>query len=188
MASLGPNNGNSFSSNALIGTIAVVTPSNAQTSNDTRATAILLLGEVTQWLLVKDFRLNIPIHSTIDGITVEIEKSSTLLSATQDNAVRLYLPTGTFGATNKALGGTWPTTDAYSTYGGVSDVWGETLRPIDVNDANFGVAISASAALAATMQIDHVRITVNYTPLAMPHNTQKHFRAGNGISIGARAL
>ena len=43
--------------------------------------------------------------------------------------------------------------------------------------------MSGTATLgAATAQIDHVRVTINYTQLAMPHNMIRVVRVGNSMS------
>lgn len=188
MASIGPNNATTFASNSLVGTIAMVSPTNAQLSDDSKSTAVMLLGEVSNYLQASNFSMNIPIHSTVDGIIVEIEKSASLLSAVTDNQVKLVLPSGSLGTTNKASGSSWSNTDGYTTYGSSTDTWSAGLTPIDVNDRNFGVVISATAnLLAATASIDHVRVTVHYTQLAMPHNMQRVIRVGNGTSRSERA-
>ena len=188
MASIGPKNGGTFASDNTVGTIAITNPSNATSSDDSRATAILLLNEVTNYLKVTNFSLNIPIHSKIDGIMVEVERNSTVVNSITDSTIRLVLPSGSFGATNKSAGATWPNADAYATFGSSSDLWSETLTPIDVNDRNFGVAISCTATLlAGTAQIDHVRITVTYTPHPMPHNFIRAVQVGGGTSRNEQA-
>jgi len=188
MAATAATNGATFANDTAVGTIAITNPSNAQLSDNVYATAILLLAEVTQYLKVTNFGFTIPIHSMIDGILVEVERNSTILNSITDNAVRLVLPSGSFGSTNKSAGATWPTADAYSSFGSASDKWGETLTPIDINDKNFGVVLSAAATLlAGTAQIDHIRITITYTPLSMPHNMIRVGRVGSGMSRSERA-
>lgn len=183
MASSGPNSGGTFESDSTIGTIAISNPSNASASDNSYATAILLLTEVTRYLKVTNFGFAIPIHSKIDGVLVEAERSSTILNSVTDNAIRLVLPSGSLGSTNKSAGATWSNSDAYASFGGATDLWSETLTPIDINDKNFGVVISGAATLlAGTAQIDHVRITISYTQLAMPHNMIRVGRVGNGMS------
>lgn len=60
-----------------------------------------------------------------------------------DHRVRI-IKNGAIGTTDKATADAWPLgSDIYATYGGSSDLWGETWTPSDVNSANFGVAISA---------------------------------------------
>jgi len=61
----------------------------------------------------------------------------------------------------------WPANngDAYTTYGGTSDLWGLSWSPTDINSTNFGVAIEsentdATKPVTETSQVDHMRITV----------------------------
>ncbi len=183
MATIGPNSGGTFVSDNTVGTIAITNPSSATSSDNSYASAILLLNEVTNYLKVTNFNLNVPIHSTIDGVVVEIERNSTILNSITDNAIRLVLPPGSLGSTNQSAGATWANADAYATFGSSTSVWGETLTPIDVNDKNFGVVISGAATLlAGTAQIDHVRMTVYYTQHPMPHNMIKVIKVGGGMS------
>lgn len=183
MSTVGPKSGGTFASDGTIGTIAITNPTNATSSDNTYATAVLLLNEVSRYLKVTNFSMAIPIHSKIDGITVEIERNSTILNSITDSSIRLVLPSGAISSTNKSAGATWPNADAYATFGSASDTWGETLTPIDVNDLNFGVVISGTATLlGGTAQIDHVRMTVDYTAHKMPHNMIKVIKVGNGIS------
>ncbi len=167
--------------------MAITNPSNVASSDNAYATAVLLLGQLSQYLEVVKFNLAVPIHSTIDGIVVEIERNGSLLSAIVDSVVKLYLPNNTLGLTNQASGTTWPTSDAYATYGSATDTWGQSLTPIQVNDPNFGVVLSASAAIGATASIDHVRMTVYYTPLSIPPGSAtfsgNRFATGDGISL-----
>lgn len=161
MGTLGPNNSLTLANDSLLGVIAMSNPTNAQLSDDAYVTAVLALGQVSQYLKATNFSFTIPLDATITGITVEVERSATALSAVSDSSVRL-VKGGVVSGDNKAAGGTWPTVDAYQSYGGATDLWGLALTPQDVNAATFGVVLNASAALAATLQIDHVRITVHY--------------------------
>jgi hypothetical protein len=74
---------------------------------------------------------------------------------------------GVIGGTNRAAGGGWPANDAYSSYGGSADLWGRTWSAADINNSNFGVAVSATVSaglVALTMNtlVDHIRITVYF--------------------------
>ena len=59
-----------------------------------------------------------------------------------DHRVRI-IKGGAIGSTDKASGTAWPGSLAYTTYGGASDLWGETWTASDINASTFGVAISA---------------------------------------------
>ncbi|MEO5643478.1 MAG: T9SS type A sorting domain-containing protein [Bacteroidia bacterium] len=76
-----------------------------------------------------------------------------------DNIVRI-MKTGTPVGTNLALTTTsWPTTEAYVTYGGPANLWGLSWTTAEVNAATFGVALSAQKR-NGNLDVDHVRITV----------------------------
>lgn len=65
----------------------------------------------------------------------------------KDIHIRIVKADGTIGTTNKADTATnWTTTDTVFPYGSSSDVWDETWTAEDINDADFGVVISAGAA------------------------------------------
>lgn len=162
MSATGPLSGATFADDSTVGTIAISNAGNAAASDDAYATMVLTLAAVSHFLKATNFGFGIPSDATINGILVEIERSSTLLSATQDSSVKL-VKGGVIGGTEKAAAGTWPTTDAYASYGSATDLWGQAWTPADVNLSTFGMAIAASAALAATGQIDHMRITVYWT-------------------------
>jgi hypothetical protein len=80
-----------------------------------------------------------------------------------DNAVRI-VKSGTIGSTDRSSGTNWPQTFGYTSYGGSSDLWGETWTPSDINSSDFGFAISAiGEGPNTTAQVDNVRITVYYS-------------------------
>lgn len=165
MASQGPLSPATAASDATVGTVAWTNPNNCFVSDDVYATAVLANAQ-SQYLKATNFSFSIPAGSTIDGITVEIEKSMAPLGAgITDTAVRI-VKGGVIGATDRSDATSWGTTDAYTTYGSASDLWGETWAVADINGSTFGVVISCTSGLGpdTTAQIDHIRITVNYTP------------------------
>lgn len=184
MGTLGPNSASTFTDDSLLGTIGITNASNAQSSDNSYATTILLLTQVSHYLKATNFGFSIPIDAIITGITVEIERSTTVLASLVDNSVKL-VKGNTISGSNNALGINWPTSDAYAVYGSPSDLWGLTLTPADVNDSTFGVAISTIASLlAGTGQIDHIRITVDYLGSNRPGNMLNRLVSGDGMSVG----
>ena len=79
-----------------------------------------------------------------------------------DNEVKLIKAGIVSGNNNADLASDWSTTDASATYGSNSDLWGLAWTDADINDVNFGIAISASVN-NSTAQIDNVTITIYYT-------------------------
>lgn len=161
MANLGPLPAATFATDAALGAIAWTGAGNAAASDNSYATSILLLGQITNYLKATGFGFSIPQGATIMGITVNIERSTTVLNATHDNSIRL-VKGGVIAGDEKAVAGLWPTSDAVATYGSASDLWGQTWTPNDINSANFGVVLSAIADIAGTAQIDFVSIVVTY--------------------------
>jgi len=169
MASLGPNNPATAANDATLGSNAWSNTSNAFSSNNSYATATLADSETTQYLKLTNFGFAVPSGNRITGIVVEIEKSRTAGSGTiKDNAVRI-VKGGTPTGNDLKDANAWSTSDAYTSYGNSTELWGVTWTVSDINSSGFGVAISAHESSGAmslqTAQIDHVRITVYYTPI-----------------------
>lgn len=80
---------------------------------------------------------------------------------------------------NRATATLWPASDTYVSYGGPADLWGRTWTPEEINDSNFGVAISAQ--FAGTASVDHIRITVTYTEPALAGSQEIGFNLGVGL-------
>lgn len=136
-------------------------PSNAQLSDDVYASAGLLLGQISNYLKVTNFNFLIPADAIITGITVNVERNATSLSAVSDNSVRL-VKNNVISGDDKSSASTWTTSDLVATYGSPTDTWGLALTPSDVNSSTFGCVINAAASLAATVNIDQVMITIDY--------------------------
>lgn len=168
MSTVGPSAGGTFATDTALGSIAWTSASNAVASDNSYATSILLLGQITNYLKVTNFGFNILSDATITGITVNIERSTTVLNATHDNSIKL-VKGGVIGGTDKAVAGLWPTSDGVAIYGSSADLWGQTWKPSDINSSNFGIVMSGIADLAGTAQIDFISIIVDYliSPLSV---------------------
>lgn len=112
-------------------------------------------------LKATNFGMTIPSGATINGIKIDIEKKAS--GVVTDNIVKIIKADGSFGTLNKALADAWGSSDGYISYGGSLDLWGESWAYTDINDADFGVVISATVPDSGTASIDHIRITVYYT-------------------------
>lgn len=148
---------------------AWVNPGNISSDNGVEASVTAATydsPDITQQLRARNFGFSIPTGSTIDGITVEIEKRDAAIGNAVDNRVQLSDDTGTHVGTNKADTVTgWPTAATIITYGGVADTWAASPTPAMVNDPDFGVTLSATATLANTdVFVDFIRMTITYTP------------------------
>jgi hypothetical protein len=136
-------------------------PANVLASDDAWASAT---AYPTHYLQASDFGFNIPDGATIDGIEISLEGfgvgffGGTII----DHSIRI-VKNGIY-AGDELADGIWPPADFIRTFGGVADLLGETWTPAQINSANFGVGISASAVGFATGAfIDHIQITVHYT-------------------------
>jgi len=176
MATEGPNFPSAAISLANAGTSedanAWVSPTNVGADDATEATitaATFDSPDISEILVASSFGFGIPAGSTIDGITVEIDRRNSV-GAASDN--RVQLATGTTFADlvgdNKAdLPTDWPTASAVATYGGAADTWNAGLTVAQVNAAGFAVFLSAQADAANTdIQVDFIRVTITYTPPA----------------------
>lgn len=74
---------------------------------------------------------------------------------------------GAVTGSDKASAAAWPAADVEVSYGGTSDLWGTTWTAEEINDAGFGVAISAQKSSGGggqkTAYIDHIKITITYS-------------------------
>ncbi|HTI91732.1 MAG TPA: T9SS type A sorting domain-containing protein [Puia sp.] len=181
----GQTNTTTTGANAGAGGTAWQNPNNVGTSNGNYATvdavvsALGIITTTTDYLTVTNLGLAIPSTNTICGVVVTINRRNFSLlslgsSAVTDNSI-LLVKGGTRVGTDHAAGAvSWPGSSAAASYGGVSDLWGTTLTPADVNAGNFGVAISAKLvaeilSVAFSAQIDQVTVTVySSAPIVLP--------------------
>jgi hypothetical protein len=176
---VGPNSPTNGTTDASDSTFPWTINSSAdQDANDnTFSTNVPGRNNNTNYLLVQNFGFAVPGGATIDGITVEISWKEGGLDATntvEDNEIWLIRADNTYGNAadeNKTTNTDLPTTEAYRTYGGAADAWGAngyTWTDTDINSLNFGVAIKirgrGNGATDERADVDHVRITVDYTP------------------------
>jgi hypothetical protein len=186
-ASTGPNFPTSGVNDASIGVTVWMNPGNVTASDDVRATVTLAKNSgISQVIKATGFGFAIPADAQIDGITVEWENSENgdaPAGGIKDSAVRI-VKAGTIGATDLSNTTFWvaPASEAFVTYGGATNLWGETWIAADINDANFGAAISAKNVKVSggganeTARVDSVRITISYT---LPTYTQSAYRLFN---------
>lgn len=162
---VGPNNPSAASSESGSGGAVVWSSTgNVFASDDTRATANMLAGEISQYLQVTGFGFAVPASSVIQGIVVEVEVRKT--SGVPQDWIIAIVKSGSPSGTSKSPANLIPSSDTYLSYGTGSDLWGLTWTPGDINDSTFGVAWSTVAASgqAAVVEVDHIRIKVFYGP------------------------
>lgn len=186
MGTFGPLAGTSFTVDGTVGGVTVLNPTNAGASDDSYATCALLLGQVSNYLMVTGFSFNMPSDATITGVTVKVERNATSTSAISDNSVKL-VKGGVISGSDKASASTWGTSDTVATYGSATDSWGLSWTPADINASNFGCVISAISALAATVNIDFVSITIDYIGSNRSGNRIRSITGGDGLSFSEGA-
>jgi len=151
---------------ATNGTVAWTNPDDAKVSDSNYA--YVSIG-TSHYLKATNFGFAIPAGATITGILAEIQKFPAGNNYdVKDSEVKIIKSDGTIGTTNRANTTTkWPAGLAYYSYGSSSDLWGENWTVADINDIDFGIAISAIVGAGGGGQqyarIDHIRITVYYT-------------------------
>lgn len=167
MASQGPNTHSTISNdNSNGGIFDWVLTGNWSSSDD--SWSLVIGGGWSKYAKMTNYGFSIPTGATIDGIEVEVERHSLADSGGDfgvDLSVRL-VKGGTFTGDDKADTTThWPTTDAYKTYGGATDLWGETWTAADINSTGFGFGFSGVNNSPTFNRLfgDHARITVYYT-------------------------
>ena len=121
-------------------------------------------NEYSYLLKAQNFGFAIPSGSTINGIEVKVERKSSA-GTIKDAVVKLIGADGTLTGNDKADTSTaWPISDTIKTYGSSSDMWGTSLTYSDINDADFGVAISVkSEATESSVFVDYITIAVTWT-------------------------
>ncbi len=161
MSSQGPLGCGTGANDAGIGVQAWSNPGNITADDGNYAVvASATLPYTSQYLKGTNCGFTIPSGATINGIVSEW-KRFTNIGTVLDNAIRI-VKGGVIGATELGLGAAWPTAEAYASYGGVSNLCGETWTDTDINSSGFGCALSCSGS-ANIANVNYLRITVYYT-------------------------
>lgn len=148
-----------------VGTVSWSGLGNIYTANGVFATSSPGASARTHYLKGTNYGLSIPSTANIEGILVKIKRKAATASRIKDSNIKI-IKGGVVKTTNKANTSTfWPITNTYASYGGATDLWGETWTPADVNASNFGVAVSAvrnATGSTVVASVDHIEVTVYY--------------------------
>jgi hypothetical protein len=164
------NSGSAFTTVPLAGAnFSFTNATNLAVSDNNQSSSFTLLSITsghTHYVRATNFGFSIPPTAIICGIVAEVEKSASgiLFTSVTDRIVRLVRNSIITG-NNLAQGGSWSSSESYTSYGSSSNTWGDTWMPADINSNNFGIVISANISglgIAPTAMIDHVRLTVHY--------------------------
>jgi hypothetical protein len=184
MSSSGPNSPGTCADDATVGTVAWTSPNSAKTEGTSFTYVIISLGVFSHYLKATNFGFTIPTGATINGIVAEAKTGITDgVGITKDYRARIVKSDASIGATDKSNATTWIGSwnggnMVYLSHGGSTDLWGETWSAADINNSNFGFALSAQNSDTEdgdTPQVDHIRITVYYTEAA-GGNTSNFFQ------------
>lgn len=119
------------------------------------------------YLLVDDFKLEIPEGAEILGITATIRRATSGANEAVDAAVRL-IKGGVMGGSDRSSPVPWSAPDFVDEeYGGPTDLWGESWTAAEVNADDFGVALAVGypqTGGSGRAYVDIVRVTVSYAP------------------------
>lgn len=139
--------------------------SNMATSNNTYSGVSFTADNQTAQCFAQNYGFSIPTGSTINGISITIEKRADG-GTTKDAIVSLFRPDGaTTSIGNRADTSTfWVYSKMTTTYGSSSDLFEETWTAEDINDVDFGVFFRLSCNYQfATPGVDFISVTVYYT-------------------------
>lgn len=184
-----PNTGNVFAgtgeNNAGIGATAWTTPGNVVSDNTTDATCNAAAS--SQYLVARNFDFSaIPNDASILGVLVRVEASEHT-AGTEALLAQLQNASGALFGSSKSTsneGAISGTAKAVYTYGGTADLWGATLTPAVVKDADFGVRFWFTTA--HDVRIDFVTMAIEYAVVSLVgrvvrrHRRRVRFRAGAG--------
>ena len=162
---VGPNSPGTVIDDAGVGSFTWSNPGNAAASDNARATvSINSTGGISHYLKATNFGFAIPGGATILGILVELELRGSDSDVVEER-VRI-VKGGVIGATERATGASLPLlTDAVVSFGGDTDLWGETWTPADIIASGFGAAFAAQSndpSPPEDAEVDHIRVSVTY--------------------------
>lgn len=177
MPSAGPNFPTAATGNTNTiggGTIAWTSPTNIEVSDSVFATNTLTTTATSDDLIGTGFGFAIIGTDTINGILLEVNHKSNLVSTITESDVRL-LKAGAGAGASRSTGASLPAAAATVSYGSAADLWGTTWTPTDINNVNFGAAVSYNnpSGSSRVVSVDFMRITVTSTSAGGATNTAK---------------
>lgn len=129
-------------------------------------TGLEFMDNRSYYIVGKGFGFSIPTGATINGIIVTLEARS-FFGEARDSSVKIVKNNIITGTNKSILGSLSISSFANRTYGGSTDLWGETWTAADINSSNFGIAYSAESMYISKslipVDVRNLRITVHYT-------------------------
>lgn len=167
------------------GTRPWTNPTNIE-GNVTNATCTFTGSQVGDDLVTTGFGFGVPATATINGFTV-VESDTSNSGNVVLQGMKL-LKAGVAVGTSKisGTGNNWAAgTQANTTYGSGSDLWGTTWTPSDVNASNFGVVQATASAAIDAAGARNLQITVTFTT---PAPTISSCSPNNGTTAGGTSV
>lgn len=149
---------------ASVGSTAWLSP--VRVSKDDGSYAIDAGGiSQSNYLVGEDFRFSVPESATIRGIEVRYQYRSPNSSGLNTTTLlKLRKPDLSYSSGDEANAFAWiPTSPTNQDEGSASNLWGESWTPDDINDEDFGFAMSVTNAHASAKQVDAYWMKVHYT-------------------------
>jgi hypothetical protein len=112
----------------------------------------------SDYLVASDFQFTIPSGATVTGIRFDVEREYVNYNAV-DSSVRIIK--STLGSTDRASTALW--TKQPVSFGGPTDLWGETWTAADIESSTFGIAMAVNAVTPTTpayVRVGYVSATV----------------------------
>lgn len=151
------------------GSLSWTSTENITAQNNSTAKVTLSATTLTHYIKATGFNFNIPAGATILGITVKIERFTNggTKGNGADSHVKIIKGGSMTDSTDEPVVGNWPSSKGtFQSYGGTSDLWGQTWEPSDINSGSFGVAFAGAGTTSSTNRIaniDNIQITITYT-------------------------
>lgn len=118
----------------------------------------------SRYLVCSDFGFSIPADALITGIKVQVNGFCDTELSVFDSTVILMKSNSPCGG-NMASPSPWPTMITSFIYGGLTELWGLSWTPQEINSPGFGAFIKVynSSSQAPKVYVDEVSITVSYS-------------------------
>jgi hypothetical protein len=111
------------------------------------------------------YGFNIPLGALINGIEVKYLCEASTNGSVKDSTVKLRRSATQLAGFNHFRNDPWSNNFEERTYGGPTDLWGETWTPADINSSEFGTFLKVynQSNQARDASVDYVSITVTYS-------------------------
>jgi hypothetical protein len=117
--------------------------------------------ESSDFAVFDDFQIMMPAGATVAGIQFDVERRNTGWPVV-DSAIRA-VRNSSVGTVDEAATAQWPFSYQTQSYGGATDLWGQTWSAADIESSTFGAAIAARAVtsgMTGTVTVRNVSATV----------------------------